>query len=158
MSWSSYSLNSQGDVKYEQAVDCDGNLELVPLTVGEDPEYSQFRWKNVNNKKVHTNLVPYWSPDLAQYIFGPDYGGRGLCVAAGSMGAVQTDTEPQTLLLCPKAFSFTGAAQVLGSRSAAKNELSQLLPRSTTFLHEMFHLVHGYDATPDATCIVSDRN
>ncbi|KAJ5201710.1 uncharacterized protein N7498_006373 [Penicillium cinerascens] len=79
--------------------------------------------------KVAKSLVPYWSSDLDQYIIDQAYGEGGLCSASGELGVTQTD---------------------FGVDAQGK-KLSDVLSKSATLFHELFHLVLGNDDTIDAT-------
>jgi hypothetical protein len=146
-----YSEIKGGQYKHEQE-NCDGELILVPLEIQDDPAYKDYMYEEENGKEVATSLVPYWSEDLGQYTFEPDYKGKGYCAAAKSLAGTQVQTKPGTILMCPSAFTNTENAATLGSRAANTNTLQQVLPRSSTFFHETFHLVHGTADTLDASC------
>ncbi|KAJ5895377.1 hypothetical protein N7495_007068 [Penicillium taxi] len=140
--WNDWSCTSTGNVKHEQ-VECNGDLKLEPVTLAEDSLYS--RWYEAGD------LVPYWSADLEQYVFEQDYNRKGYCGFTGSLAGTQSNTYPATMDICASAFKYSKNGATLGVRSAQTNTLSNLLPRSATFLHELFHLVHGTGATLDAS-------
>jgi hypothetical protein len=96
-------------------------------------------------------LVPYWSSDLDQYIIDQAYGEGGLCGASGELGVTQGVTEPKTVTLCPRAFTRTDVQTDFGVDAQGK-KLSDVLSKSATLFHELFHLVLGNDDTIDATC------
>ncbi|KAJ5161557.1 hypothetical protein N7492_006949 [Penicillium capsulatum] len=128
-----YSQDSDGDIKHEP-VDCgDGDMELEPVEIQNDPAYTA---------------------DLWQYVFEEDYRGRGYCSFTNSLAGTQTNTKPTAIDLCPKAFNNPKGAQSLGSRAPTK-DLPDILPRSATLFHETFHLVHGNADAPDASYDIS---
>ncbi|KAL4796922.1 hypothetical protein BDV19DRAFT_387792 [Aspergillus venezuelensis] len=131
-----------------------------PLSIENCEQYKELFWYYDDGRKVwKTNKqVPYWSDDLSQYLADADYGsGGGFCTGSNNQGGTQHMTTPSTITLCP--ISFTSSSDhtpKLGSRSPANGQkggikLPKILPRSVTLYHELFHLVLGSEATPDAT-------
>ncbi|CAI7576812.1 unnamed protein product [Penicillium pancosmium] len=100
--------------------------------------------------KADKSLVPYYSSDLDQYIIDQVYGEGGLCGSSGELGVTQGLTDPSTVTLCPRAFTRTGVETNFGVDAQGK-KLSDVLSKSATLFHELFHLVIGSDDTIDAT-------
>jgi hypothetical protein len=97
------------------------------------------------------SLVPYYSSDLDQYIVDQPYGEGGLYGASGELSMTQGNTQPSTVTLCPRAFTRAGVQTDLGVDAQGK-KLSDVLSKSATLFHELFHLVIGNEDTIDATC------
>ncbi|KAJ5413911.1 hypothetical protein N7509_000538 [Penicillium cosmopolitanum] len=100
--------------------------------------------------KADGNLVPYWSSDLDEYIIDDAHGEGGLCGDLGELGVTQGITARRTVTLCPRAFTRTDVQADFGVDAQGK-KLSDVLSKSATLFHELFHLVIGNDATIDAT-------
>ncbi|KAJ5161556.1 hypothetical protein N7492_006948 [Penicillium capsulatum] len=138
------SLTSSGDVKHTSQ----GN----PLQIQNDPLYRDELWIKMEGKDVPSSWVPYWSSDLGTYIFDLDYAGKGYCTFTGNLAT--TPVSPPIVNLCPKSFTSTQMAQKLGGRRGNSARLQDLIPRSGTLFHELFHLVYGLYETPDASCML----
>lgn len=99
--------------------------------------------------------VPYYSRDLEVYIFTEEFKGGDFCAANPSTLAVtQEITTPKTITFCLRAFARTPLLPLL--EPTIDSDLVKLLPKSSTLLHELFHLVLGNAETPDGSCM-SDR-
>lgn len=136
---------------YLKRINEDGSESEIPI---EDvPDYRNMLWKlNEKDEVVSNGYVPYWSEELKQYVFDSDYGGKTPCTS-DSVGAAQDMTRPSTITLCPLGFSNTaGGSVTLGSKTPKNKGIMDVLSRSVTFYHELFHLVLGSADTPDTTC------
>lgn len=136
-------------------LDVDG-VTLHPATFEEVPAYKQYLfWTNPNtNMQEATGLVPYWSPDLASFLFDSDYDGRTYCAPGnGGLGATQQTTKPSTMTFCPLAFEYDLNTEVLGeNKPSARMSITKVILRSATLYHELIHLAVGTDKTQDYTC------
>lgn len=103
---------------------------------------------------MRNSLVPYWSTDLSQYVFDGNYRGKTYCTASkDNLGATQDQTLPSTVTLCPSSFTNEKAQESLGAAVPKVGlPMAEILPRSATFYHELFHLLVGNAGTPDITC------
>lgn len=135
------------------SLDPDGEVKLdsnnQPLEIQHDPDYADELWDEEGAETIPTDLVPYWSRDLKKYLFEEDYQGKGYCAFTGHRAGTNYRTTPYTMDLCSGA-SKRDAAHKLGGRTAALKPLMKVLPRSATFFHESFHLVHtwvSFDST-----------
>ncbi len=139
--------------------------DLQPLAIQDIPRYQDFLFNQdaqgnielgTDGKPIPTGNFPYWSDDLKEYIFAPDYQGNppsSYCGVKGSLGGTQTGIFPNTITLCPLSFTNTISAATLGSRRpGVGTNIQKLLPRSVTLLHETFHLVLGTQNSIDASC------
>jgi hypothetical protein len=95
--------------------------------------------------------VPYYSSDLDQYVVDQVWGEEGICASSRELGVTQGLTDPSTVTLCPRAFTRTGVETNFGVDAQGK-KLRDVLSKSATLFHELFHLVIGSDDTIDATC------
>ncbi|KAI9042402.1 uncharacterized protein KD926_005480 [Aspergillus affinis] len=139
-----------GDSKHHlKKINEDGSESEIPI---EDvPDYRNMLWGQTEEGEVVSNgYVPYWSEDLKQYIFDSDYDGKTPCTS-GSVGAAQDQTRPSTITLCPAAFTNPEGSVTLGSKTPRNKVITDVLSRSVTFYHELFHLVLGSVDTPDTT-------
>ncbi|KAJ5413885.1 hypothetical protein N7509_000512 [Penicillium cosmopolitanum] len=133
---------------------CDSSwLEPKPRTLrieecGEEVEIQDSQ--QYGSQLQEAGSVPYWSSDLKEYIIGHAYGEGGLCGASGELGVTQGTTASRTVTLCPRAFTRTDVQTDFGVDAQGK-KLSDVLSKSATLFHELFHLVIGNDDTIDAT-------
>ncbi|KAL4862781.1 hypothetical protein BDV12DRAFT_206994 [Aspergillus spectabilis] len=138
------------------------NGEQHPLSIEVCEEYGHLFWDYDDKKRIwaKNERVPYWSDDLSQYLADEDYDGHTFCTVPGgaNMGATQHMTTPPTVTLCPASFTESTLSTKLGSknphtRQKGGKKLTELLPRSATLYHELYHLVLGHDPTPDTTYV-----
>ncbi|KAL1863514.1 hypothetical protein Plec18167_000607 [Paecilomyces lecythidis] len=134
---------------------------MAPMIIEEVPAYQRFLWKENSKGKLVENkkFVPYWSDDLSEYIFDQNYGGKTYCTdAKRNLAATQEQTSASTITLCPSSFTNPNGADGLGSVTPITGQsIHDVLPRSATLYHELFHLVMGPDDTPDITYSWSDQ-
>ncbi|KFA52435.1 hypothetical protein S40293_11584 [Stachybotrys chartarum IBT 40293] len=144
----------QREPTIDEALDEDGNGIIVDrelITISRVRAYQQY---------LRGGNVPWWGGERTNingyYFTQPDSGG-GYCDTQTNLGMTSTihalgqntpdiKTTYQTIMLCPQAFDTpdkpaTYRAGSLGITAGAT--LEDWLPRSTTFLHEMFHVVFG---------------
>lgn len=111
-------------------------------------------WTNPNtNMQETTGRVPYWSPDLASFLFDSNYDGRTYCAPGnGGLGVTQEITKPATMTFCPLAFEYDLNTEVLGeNKPLARMSITKVIPRSATLYHELIHLAVGTNKTQDYT-------
>lgn len=124
------------------------------LKIQDDPLYAHDMWVVRDGTKKPTDLVPYWSSDLKTYSFQADLQGKGYCGSDPKkiLGGCDFNTNPSTVDICPSAFTVKAKALKLGGRNGASSYLEDILSRSTTLLHESWHVVHTENST-DASCM-----
>ncbi|KAJ5622947.1 hypothetical protein N7490_011552 [Penicillium lividum] len=131
---------------------------LSPVSIENIPSYQEMLWTvQKNGRSVRNNQVPYWSDDMRQYLFDINYRGKTYCTVSNShLGATQHEMTPSSITLCPSAFTNDKAGETLGDKEPAKGlSITDILPRSGTFYHELFHLTIGNEQTPDITSTYS---
>jgi hypothetical protein len=101
-------------------------------------------------------LVPWYSAKLKRYVF--DLGSR-YCTqvsnGAVNLAGTQDSTPRSTMSLCPISFTASanlGIATLGGTAPKAGDFIQKSTSLSITLFHELFHLVLGNVATPDAAC------
>ncbi|KAJ5783458.1 uncharacterized protein N7518_009135 [Penicillium psychrosexuale] len=138
----------------------DDNGQQHLLAIENCDQYRHLFWDYDEDQMIwiKNERIPYWSADLGQYLVDDDYDGQTFCTVArgANMGTTQHMTTPPTITLCPGSFSEPGYSVKLGSKSPLVGQrggrkLTDVLPRSATLYHELFHLVLGNDPTPDVT-------
>lgn len=139
----------------------DDNGQQHLLAIENCDQYRHLFWDYDEDQMIwiKNERIPYWSADLGQYLVDDDYDGQTFCTVArgANMGTTQHMTTPPTITLCQGSFSEPGYSVKLGSKSPLVGQrggrkLTDVLPRSATLYHELFHLVLGNDPTPDVTC------
>lgn len=139
----------------------DSNGNEVSIAIEDVHDYIEDLWTfDDNGVRTGSNGdVPYWSDDLKEYVFDADYEGKTYCTVENEYGernlaSTQDQTTPATVTLCPLSFENPQAIEgALGSKEPKKNmAVDQVIPRSATLYHELFHLANKPAATPDALC------
>lgn len=125
---------------------------LAPITVENVGDYQPDLWEQSTKGLWSRNKnIPYWSDDLKEYVFDEDYDGKTFCThSEENLGLTQDVTIPATVTLCPNAFTNPKAVVSLGSETPKVGlSIANVLPRSGTFYHELYHLAVGMIDTPD---------
>jgi hypothetical protein len=126
----------------------------VPPAIERVEEFQDFLWKLRNGIWVRNTAIPYWSDDLDEYFFDDAYSGKTYCTFPNeNMAVTQDQTIPTTVTLYPNSFTTTKYVDHLGSKIPERGTLLEdILPRSATLYHELFHLTLSNSNTPDVTC------
>ena len=128
---------------------------FAPIAIENVKNYQPDLWEEDAEGLWSKNKeIPYWSDDLKEYVFDEDYEGKTFCTfSEENFGLTQDVTVPATVTLCPSAFTNPNAVVSLGSEAPkAGLSIANILPRSGTLYHELFHLTVGVIDTPDITC------
>ncbi|KAF2155199.1 hypothetical protein K461DRAFT_319650 [Myriangium duriaei CBS 260.36] len=143
-----------GYVKYD--FDQDGQLE--PATINEVPALASELTTETQVDGTVITRFPYWAPDILEYVYEQDWGAsinHDYCSVLNEDGdlahnaGTDTNTLPNTMLMCPVA--FTRGSATLGSVAAVAGTtpLGTVQSRSLTLFHELFHLTIGNKNTFD---------
>ncbi|KAJ5632137.1 hypothetical protein N7490_008476 [Penicillium lividum] len=138
------------------AVNADGTPDS-PQAIEDVKSYENALWypDEETGERVSNGRVPCWSDDLLKYLFDEDYGTQIYCTTergGRNLAAIQQQTDPNTITLCPFAFIYPANTVSLGSKNPTRGiSIQKVLPRSATLYHELFHLILGNRNTPDTT-------
>lgn len=132
---------------------------MNPVAIENLPQYEDFLWiadDSTGTMTERDDLIPYWM-DITSggYVFDsrPEEGQSSNFCSGATYGGTQTLTSPNTVTICPVAFTDTSHPATMGEKVPAKRmSISMVIPRGATFFHETVHLVVGSDETPDVTC------
>ncbi|KAH0287590.1 hypothetical protein M436DRAFT_60164 [Aureobasidium namibiae CBS 147.97] len=118
---------------------------LVSLQEVDDERYSKAF------KATDPVQVPYFAPDVNNYLFASDVKGTSFCASGASLAGTQTEAGFKSVTLCLNNILRTPEIATLDTNTVGRSGLSltKFFPKSATLFHELFHLVSGQLETED---------
>ncbi|EKG13601.1 hypothetical protein MPH_09245 [Macrophomina phaseolina MS6] len=141
--------------------------QMGPAAIEDVERYKDLLFvKDSNNKYQPNTDEPYWSDTLKRYVMAPD-GLQNGCASGAYIGYTNPQEEPRAMVVCIDAIEKDPTSEeedptpeedtILGTfvpdlvLNPSNGAFSYFKPKSSTFLHEVFHLYYGNDQTPDST-------
>lgn len=123
------------------------------------------RWDAIATSLAPRQVFPYWSSRLASYLLDQTYGGTtaGFCTPVSNKGVTQSQTSPNSITLCARAYNSgtrvtnPGTINTVPNANIAAGNTAGAVQLGTyingadpvTLYHELFHLILGTGNTPD---------